>query len=72
MNNNSRSLVRGSLFLAIAIVFQLIGRTYPEVSQIFVGPAVNAVLLLTASICGLWIGLGIGIKNYFIVFKISF
>lgn len=68
MNNNSRNLVRGGLFLAIAIVFQLIGRTYPQVSQVFVGPAVNAVLLLTASICGLWIGLGIGILTPILAF----
>lgn len=61
MKSNSRNLVRGGLFLAIAIVFQLIGRSYPQVSQVFVGPAVNAVLLLTASICGLWIGIGIGV-----------
>lgn len=60
MNNNLKSLVRGSLFLAISIIFQFIGKAYPQVSQIFVGPAVNAVLILTASICGLYFGLAIG------------
>lgn len=61
MNNNSRNIARGALFLAIAIVFQLIGRVYPQVSQMFVGPIINAVLLLATSICGLWIGISIGI-----------
>lgn len=71
MNNNSKNLVRGGLFLAIAIIFQMIGRVYPQVSQVFVGPAVNAVLLLTASICGIWIGIGIGILTPILSFALG-
>ncbi|SMC25800.1 hypothetical protein SAMN02745134_02580 [Clostridium acidisoli DSM 12555] len=60
MNNNLKNLVRAALFLAIAIIFQFLGKAYPQVSQIFVGPAVNAVLIITASICGLYLGLAVG------------
>ncbi|MDD3223710.1 MAG: ECF transporter S component [Clostridium sp.] len=61
MNNNLKTLVRAAFFLAIAIVFQFIGRAYPGISQFFVGPAVNAVLLLTASICGVYLGVCVGV-----------
>ncbi len=58
--NNTNKLVKASFLLAIAIVFQFLGRTFPEISQMFVGPAINAILLLTVLICGLWYGLAIG------------
>lgn len=62
MNNNStgpQSLVRSGLFLAIAIVFQLLGKNIPQISQFLVGPGVNAVLLLTAYVCGTYYGVGV-------------
>ncbi|MBZ9608945.1 ECF transporter S component [Clostridium estertheticum] len=51
-NRNVNNLVKASLFLALAIVFQVVGNTLPGISQFFVGPAVNAILILTAAICG--------------------
>ena len=59
-NVNVNKLVKASLFLALAIVFQVIGKTVPQISQFFVGPAVNAILILTATICGGVYGLLIG------------
>jgi hypothetical protein len=51
-NKGVQNLIRSGLFLSIAIVFQLIGKNFPQVSQLLVGPAVNSVLLLTAYVCG--------------------
>ena len=51
-NQNINKLVKASLFLALAIVFQVIGKAAPQISQFFVGPAVNAILILTVAICG--------------------
>ena len=59
-NANINKLVKASLFLALAIVFQVIGKAAPQVSQSFVGPAVNAILILTAAICGGVYGISIG------------
>ncbi|MBU3128114.1 ECF transporter S component [Clostridium tagluense] len=59
-NLNINKLVKASLFLAIAIVFQVIGKTAPQISQFFVGPAINAVLILTAAICGGVFGVLVG------------
>lgn len=62
MNDNNtgvQNLVRSGLFLGIAIVFQLIGKNFPQVSQFLVGPVVNAVLLLTAYICGNYYGIAV-------------
>lgn len=60
MNTNTNKLVKSALFLSIAIVFQSIGRAYPQISQSFVGPAVNAVLILTTLICGTGWGVAVG------------
>ncbi|WP_160680042.1 ECF transporter S component [Clostridium sp. C8-1-8] len=49
---NSNVLSKSALLLAIAIMFQLIGRTIPEINQFLVGPIINAVLLLSVYICG--------------------
>lgn len=59
MNTNTNKLVKSALLLSIAIVFQAIGRAYPQISQSFVGPAVNAVLILTALICGTGFGVAV-------------
>ncbi|MGV8981391.1 ECF transporter S component [Clostridium sp.] len=53
-------LVKASLFLALAIVFQVIGKTTGQISQFFVGPAVNTILILTAAICGGFYGVLVG------------
>lgn len=60
MNTNTSKMVKSALFLSIAIVFQAIGRAYPQISQSFVGPAVNGVLILTALICGTSWGVAVG------------
>ena len=59
-NSNINNLVKASFFLALAIVFQVIGKTVPQISQIFVGPAINAILILTATICGGVYGILVG------------
>ncbi|MCB2305881.1 ECF transporter S component [Clostridium estertheticum] len=57
---NVNNLIKSSLFLALAIVFQVVGKSFPGISQFFVGPAVNAVLILTAIICGGTYGILVG------------
>lgn len=59
-NGNVNKLVRSSLFLALAIVFQVIGKSAPQISQLFVGPAVNAILILTTAMCGGVYGILVG------------
>lgn len=52
MNTNSKKLVRSALLLALAIAIQAIGSRIPQLSQLFVGSVVNAVLLMGVMICG--------------------
>jgi hypothetical protein len=61
MKINTTNLVRASLFLAIGIVFQVIGKNVPEINQFLVGPIINCILILTAFICGKWWGVGVGV-----------
>ncbi|MBU3158210.1 ECF transporter S component [Clostridium frigoris] len=61
-------LIKSSLFLALAIVFQVVGKSFPGISQLFVGPAVNAILILTAVICGGTYGLLIGFLTPLLAF----
>jgi riboflavin transporter len=55
-----QNLVRSSLLLAIVIVIQVIGKNIPAISQSFVGPGVNAVLIIAAALCGNWWGAAVG------------
>lgn len=59
--NNVEKLVRTSFLLAIAIVFQFLGRNIPQINQLFVGPIVNAILILTVYLCGIKWGVLTGI-----------
>lgn len=63
INANVKRLVRSGLLLALAVVFQIIGKTFgiPQVSQYVVGPAINAILLISVHICGIWWGVAIGL-----------
>jgi hypothetical protein len=61
MKISTTNLVRASLFLAIGIVFQVIGKNVPEINQFLVGPIINCILILTAFICGKWWGVGVGV-----------
>ncbi|MEA4826043.1 MAG: ECF transporter S component [Clostridium sp.] len=56
MRSNTKKLVRSALFLAIAVIFQMVGKNQP-----FVGPVVNAILLLTAFYCGTILAVCVGI-----------
>jgi len=51
--NYTKKIVLSALLLAIAVIAQSLGRIFPNISQVFVGSIVNAVLILTAYICGL-------------------
>lgn len=57
---NIKNLLRSALLLAIAIIFQIVGKNVPAISQAFVGPAVNAVLIITAYTCGTVWGITVG------------
>jgi riboflavin transporter len=61
MRSNVKYLVRSGLLLAIAIVFQFVGKNFPQINQFLVGPIVNAILLIAAFMCGTWWGAFIGI-----------
>ncbi|WP_243108615.1 ECF transporter S component [Clostridium rectalis] len=58
-----RKLVKTALFLALAIIIQSIGRSIPQISQIFVGSMVNCILIITTLICGTFWGALIGIMT---------
>lgn len=49
--NEVYSLTLAAILLAIVIVVQLLGRSYPDFSRMFVGPIVNAVIILTGYFC---------------------
>ncbi|WP_139903545.1 ECF transporter S component [Clostridium thermarum] len=53
MKMDIRKLTRTSLLLALAIVFQTIGRAYPILSQFFVGPMVNTIFIVCLIMNGL-------------------
>ncbi|QCX33372.1 ECF transporter S component [Caloramator sp. E03] len=61
MKEDVKCIVRSGLLLAIAIVFQTIGRNIPQINQFIVGPAINTILLIGTFTCGIWWGVAIGV-----------
>ena len=61
MESHTKKLIKASLLLGIAIIFQIIGRNIPQINQFLVGPMINCILILAAFICGKWWGIGVGI-----------
>ncbi|WP_315114777.1 ECF transporter S component [uncultured Clostridium sp.] len=51
---DSKKLVRTALLLAISIGVQALGRSYPQISQIFVGSIVNAALIISVFSSGIY------------------
>lgn len=51
--NKSKNLARTAILLSISIGVQALGRSYPQISQVFVGSIVNAALILSVFTSGL-------------------
>lgn len=60
MNNKLNKLIKSALFLAIAIVFQALGKSFPQLSQFVTGSIINAILLITICVCDKWWALCVG------------
>jgi hypothetical protein len=60
-NNNVKYLVQSSLLLAAAVVFQIVGSKIPGINQYLVGTVINAILLITTYMCGIFYGSAVGI-----------
>ena len=60
VQKETRNLVLSALFLAIAVIIQLLGKSIPQVSQFLVGPVVNAVIILTTYFAGHKYGILVG------------
>ena len=63
MNNKSnvRKMVLTSIFLAFAIVLQLIGRNFVNINPLLIGPLISTVILLDTYVCGLGHGMMISV-----------
>jgi len=60
VQKETRNLVLSALFLAIAVIIQLLGKSIPQISQFLVGPVVNAVIILTTYFAGHKYGILVG------------
>jgi hypothetical protein len=61
MDNKTRMITRTALLLAVAIVFQFLGRMLGSYNNFIVGPVVNAVLIIATGIVGFWSGTAIAV-----------
>src|SRR5690554_7433658 len=53
IKNETRNMIFSALFLTLAVLIQILGKNIPQINQFFVGPMVNAILLLTVYFAGL-------------------
>ncbi len=60
-SSNTRRMVLTSIFLAFAIVLQLIGRNFVNINPLLIGPLISTVILLTTYVCGIKHGIIISI-----------
>ena len=60
-NNNVKKLVLSSIFLAFAIILQLIQSNFVQINPLLIGPLISTIILLTTYICGLTYGIMISI-----------
>lgn len=60
VQKETKNLVVTAMMLTVAIVFQFVGKAFPGINQFFVGPAVNAVILMTVMIAGMKWGIMAG------------
>lgn len=61
MKRNIRFVTRTALLLAVAILFQFLGKYLGTYNNFIVGPVVNAVLLIATEIVGIFSGIFISI-----------
>lgn len=73
INSNVKKLTRSGLLLAMVLVFQVGGKTLaiPQVSQYIVGPAINAILLISVHTCGIGWALALGILTPVTAFAVG-
>lgn len=70
-SQHTKDLVLASLLLALAVVAQLVGRNFPGVSRLFVGPIVNAVLLLTTAMTSLALAIPVAILTPILAYAVG-
>lgn len=64
----TRSMNLAALFLAMIVIIQLLGRFNPDFSRVFVGPLINALLLLTVIFSGRRYGILMAILSPLLAF----
>lgn len=67
----AKSLTLAALFLAMAMVAQLFGRFNPDFSRIFVGPIINALILLTIYFAGSSFGFLVALATPILAFLLG-
>jgi hypothetical protein len=60
VSKETNKLVLTAMMLSIAIIVQFLGKNIPQINQVFVGPLINAIILLTVYYAGLKYGILIG------------
>jgi hypothetical protein len=66
LNIKVKILTRTAILLALAIVFQMMGRFMGPNNNFIVGPLVNAVLVVSTAAAGLWGGTAISVIAPFV------
>lgn len=68
VTKSTQKLVTAALLLTMAVLIQILGKSIPQISQFFVGPTVNAILILTLYFSGLKWALLVGASTPVLAF----
>ena len=68
IKKETRNMIFSALFLTLVVLIQILGKNIPQINQFFVGPMVNAILLLTVYFAGLKWAILIGVLTPVLAF----
>lgn len=68
VSKETKNMIISALLLTIAVIIQILGKNIPQINQFFVGPTVNAILLLTVYLAGVKWAMLIGVLTPILAF----
>jgi len=68
VSKETKNMIISALLLTIAVIIQILGKNIPQINQFFVGPTVNAILLLTVYLSGVKWAVLIGVLTPVLAF----
>jgi len=68
ISKETNNMIISALLLTLVVIIQILGKNIPQINQFFVGPLVNAILLLTVYFAGVKWAIFVGLLTPVLAF----